>query len=842
MLRILSRCLMLVVILFGLLIMPGGQTGRAEPLLVTGVTLLSPSACPSTGCAAGQRLNYKVNFNITKTDPARDPNLQVCTYVPINWSGPQASIATVGSLTNVSYTNGLTSNCVGSAPSIGGVDYTLNGGAVAKIPTNTLPINETLPFSLRLGTSASISGSVIVRVFEKDTSGIWSKTGEASSSTLTVAATTPSVFVANDAAACAASTPCYINSGDDQTDGFGTGLKDAIDAVSPNATLTVLGDYTIKKNAVLIDEQVVLKSKDTARITYLDTTPNCTNPMLSVTAGASLSSLSVDEGVCRTATNTTSNHRNLVLVDNPTSTSSVLIESSSLKGGLDGVHVDSSNTGALTVRFNEITGNSGWAIYLASGNAGVMTAYANNLAGNKSGPQVECTTASKGVLDHNFWGGVSASAGSSDCTVNDAKRLGAAIVDNVGSPGVQARPVTVKADAIQYAFDNNAVGYQRVGGSDFGLVIVNHGVSIPDSIPFAAGILGSPTPCSNFWDVFLTDAAAPVSPATLKLFFKYNLTPECAANVESTQFCGQTTDTIQFPLYWFNQSANDWKTTGAGGQPTVCQTDTNKDIQVTIDNSTTNHPNFSDLARLPFVVAFPGQHIFSSLTASPGDTQVTINWVTLDETNIAAFQLERKTLATDFVPVGDLIPRQGTGTTGATYQYKDSGLVNNTTYYYHLKIKLADGTFSKVPSPIILAIPVPSTATPTLVPSKTLFPTSTFIFKSSTPTWTFTPTPTSPFKSVTPTLPVTATSLTRTLSSATFTLVATQIPATALAQTRAARTESVRLSATATLTLTPTPVPVSQQAEPLTVAMAILAVGTLAGGAFFLLREQRHSS
>jgi hypothetical protein len=836
MFRILSRCLMLVVILFGLLIMPGAQTGRAEPLLVTGVTLLSPTACPSGGCAAGQRFNYKVDFGITKTDPNRSPNLQVCMYFPIKWEVTQASasVAGLGSITSTPYTK-TTINC-NSAPT----DYNVVVGATATIQANTA--TESLKFSFRLGAGASTNGSVIVRVIEKDINGNWSQTGEGSNN-LTVVPTTTSVFVANDATACAASTPCYINSGDDLLDGFGTGLKDAIDGVNANATITLLGDYSIKNNAVTVDEAVVLKSKDTSRITYAvdtNTTPVCTEPMLSVTAGASLSGLSVDEGVCRTTTNTTLNHRNLVLVDNPTSTSSVLIESSSLKGGLDGVHVDSSNTGALTMRFNEITGNSGWAIYLASGNTGVLTAYANNLSGNKTGPQVECSTAAKGLFDHNFWGtGVLASAGSSDCTVNDAKRLGAAILDNVASPGVQAKQVTVKTDPIQYAFDNNAVGYQRTGsGSDFGMVIVNHGVSIPDSIPFAAGILGSPTPCSNFWDVFLTDAAVPVSPATLKLVFKYNLTTECAANVESVQYCGQTAESTQFPLYWFNQSAADWKTTGAGGQPTVCLTDANKAIQVTIDNSTTNHPNFNDLARQPFAVALPGQPVLSSLglVALAGNGQVTIRWVTVDETNVAGFFVQRKTAdLTDFQTVGDLISIKGAG---ATYQLVDPGLVNGTTYYYRLKVTRPDNTFFYTMTKLVT--PVPPTPTLTLVPSRSPFPTSTFIFKSPTPTWTFTPTPTSPFKTVTNTPKVTATSLTRT---ATSTLVATtQLPSTALAQTRAARTEIVKLSATATLTLTATTIPVSQQAEPLTVAMAILAVGTLAGGAFFLLREQRHSS
>ena len=49
---------------------------RSEALILT-----EPSACPSSGCAAGQRLNFRVEYAV---NPATTlvPNTQVCIFAP----------------------------------------------------------------------------------------------------------------------------------------------------------------------------------------------------------------------------------------------------------------------------------------------------------------------------------------------------------------------------------------------------------------------------------------------------------------------------------------------------------------------------------------------------------------------------------------------------------------------------------------------------------------------------------------------------------------------------------------------------------------------------------------
>ncbi len=62
-------------------------------------------------------------------------------------------------------------------------------------------------------------------------------------------------------------------------------------------------------------------------------------------------------------------------------------------------------------------------------------------------------------------------------------------------------------------------------------------------------------------------------------------------------------------------------------------------------------------------------------------------------------------------------------------------------------------------------------------------------------------------------------------------------PGTALAETRIARTTIVKLSQTPTPTTAPEPT--AAGGGPLTILMAVLAVGALAGGAVYLIREQQ---
>ena len=78
-----------------------GLTGPAAPPtpLSASVYLVSPSACPTGGCAAGQRLSLRGNYDLGAYDPALYPeaNVQMCVYTQstgrsvISWRKPPAA-------------------------------------------------------------------------------------------------------------------------------------------------------------------------------------------------------------------------------------------------------------------------------------------------------------------------------------------------------------------------------------------------------------------------------------------------------------------------------------------------------------------------------------------------------------------------------------------------------------------------------------------------------------------------------------------------------------------------------------------------------------------------------
>lgn len=829
MLALLSRFLFFALILAGL---SAGEAVFSSPLQMTALDLVSPAACPASGCAAGQRLNLKVDFTLSTFDPARSPNVQVCVYTPINWSASQFDITPIGTITGSSYTANIISYCE-NAPA----GYNLLGGAIGTLPASSF--GDSLPLVFRIGKTATAPGSVRATVLEQNNLGTWVRTGQAVNA-IPVAPASGLAYVAVDPASCGMNSPCYVNSLDDLPGGYGSALKDSIDASSIPASLYIIGNLPVKSNSVVVNQPHIIRSNGSGRITYNGST--CIQPILSVTAGATIRNLSIDDGSCNAP------DRTLIQIN---STNPVSIESNTLMNGLDAIHVASGNTASTTVRFNQVTGNSGYAIYLDSANTGNLEVVANNLFGNRSGAQVACNGASNRVMDHNFWGaGVQATSGASQCTVSNDKQLGAPILLNSGAPGVQAQRVTVGTTR-QNIF-NDSLGIQRTSaGEDFGLYVVNHGAGSLENIPFASGSTGNPMPCSNFWDIFLSSPTAPTS-AKLNLFFKYNLNAGCIATVESAQYCGLSDKPGQYPLRWFDRSASSWKLTGGeGGQPTSCSID-NDEIQVTIDSST-NLPNFSDLQKLPFVVGLPSSPpsvAFTSLSAQAGNTAATIGWTTSAEVNVAGYYVQRSTTSNSgFSDVSGLLESKGIGGGGSTYSFTNTALTNNTVYYYRLKILGLDG--SSIYSSVVSVTPIPPTATHTFTPTNTVYVasststrtstrTATYFFRSSTPTRTYTPTPTSPFKTVTSTRSVTPASLTPPATAAQskvgYPAAPTTDPATQLALTRSARTAEAILSATPTPT--PTPEEGSGGPGPLTWVMAILAIGAIAGGAIYLAREQ----
>lgn len=171
-----------------------GLLGRASQSAQSNtLTLLGPLACPAAGCAAGQRLNVRAAFSLGGYDPAQSPNVQVCAYTPINWSVPEATFSPSGIISGATYALGDLSACE-PAPS----GYELKNGASAALGADQF--GDALDFAFRIGTNAASSGTLRVRVLERNSNG-WVRTQDLFLY-LRVIPKTTNVYVANDATAC----------------------------------------------------------------------------------------------------------------------------------------------------------------------------------------------------------------------------------------------------------------------------------------------------------------------------------------------------------------------------------------------------------------------------------------------------------------------------------------------------------------------------------------------------------------------------------------------------------------------------------------------------------------
>ena len=700
----------------------GVQSSQAQTIQATQLTLVSPAACPTAGCAAGQTLDLRASYDLANLDPAPTPNVQVCLYTPTNWAAESFRIDPTGAGTGAAYQPG-TANC-GSAPE----GYAMTGGVSAQISASA--VSDQLNLGFRVGRTATASGSVLVRVYQKTAAG-W-QPPEESSATIGVTPTAAVVYVANDAAACGSSSPCYLNSGADSAGGMGTALKDAVDAQP--VTVTILGEYAVKSNTVWVDKAAIIQGLADSRITYAGA--SCSEPILRLTAGVILRSLTITDGACAAPS------RDLVEVDSP---AGVTLEYVDLLSGQNGLKV-SDNTGNVTLRFSQVMDNSEYALFRVPYVAGgTVQTIGNNLYNNRPGIQVNCGNA--GQADHNFWGfGVAATTATGQCTVSDNKRLGAPAQPRSGDAGVQGEIVTVTTTK-QSGF-NGLVGYQRsTDGSDYQLNLINHGVGAPENVPFTGGALGSLTACSNYYDIFLEKDVVPSAQLTLSLRYDQFLAG-CASTIETAEYCASG-DAAKIPLYWFSPSImapGVWKTTGATGQATTCNTAA-KEIQVIIDSS--DRPDFSnDLNFTPFVVGLPPQPssvVITRFAAIPGIGQASIQWTTASEVNLSGFYVLRSLAAAGpFERVGNLIVHTGSSASGANYEYIDAGLTNNTTYYYRLEIvnNSLGSTFSNVISATIGQSTPTSTLTFTPTRTLTLTGTITPTGPTPTPTGSLTRTPT----------------------------------------------------------------------------------------------------
>jgi len=746
-----KNTLLILLISISLLNLLGLNQASSKALLSDSISLVSPETCPNSGCAAGQRLNFLIEFSAAPHQ--NGPNLQLCITAPLDgqsgagtnlWADySSGSISSTGLVSGESYTIGELDNvCTDNHSS-----EQLVTSVYAALPSTA---TDQLDLALRINRTTDINGYVNIYIYELDYTGSnWSLSATLTKS-INVASASQPAYVAETVGQCGSYAPCFVNSADNLPNGLGTGLKDAIDAYATPADINILSTYNIKSHDVLVDKPHTIQGQSNSTLSYNGSI--CTSPMLTITAGATLSHITLNDGTC------TSISRNLVVVDSP---DPVFLEYNTLKDGYIGVLLKN-NAGNLTIQFNQ---NVSYAIKRESGSSlGEINATANNIFDNKYGYQVDCQN--KGIVDHNFWGeGVSLASAISNCNKTNGKELGAPIM--TADTGVDAIRTTVTSTKTS-AF-NGTISYNHNGSGDFDIYIINHGNGNQDNIPFLGSGSEPMTACSNFWDVFTADGS---SPSELVLYMKYDLNSSCESRIESSDYCGQTSSS-KFPLWWYDPAydvTDKWdktgetpKGTGAGGaagQTTSCDT-TNKEISVTIDSS--GRPDLNnDLQFTPFIVGFPlptGIQL-TSFTSEFRVSRVDVKWITSSENNITGFHILRgETANGTYTRITEPIPAIGNPFIGGIYNYTDYDIVFARNYFYKLEVIDANGQTIEIHGPVSVltstATPTATlTRTPTQTRTSTLIKTNTpYVYKSPTKTYR-SPTPTrthsSSYQSATP--------------------------------------------------------------------------------------------
>ncbi len=696
---------------------------------VEGLTLSAPTACPVGGCAAGQRLNLAVNFNLAPSF-FLVPNVQVCIFAPSNAWADTASftINLTGVKSNLPYTNGQTQSiCSNNQPA----QSTFLGGAFATVPAGIT--SDGLNFGLRIKRTTTSNGGITVQIYDPSQPAT-NNLLKTFNLPLTVAVPANPAYVATDAADCGANNPCYINSSEDLSGGIGTGLKDAVDAVPSPAAINILGGYQVKLNTILIDQPDTILGMANASLT--GPSGACPNPMLSITSKVTLQNLSIDGSGCAAP------GRDLVSIN---SAQDVSLISNNLVNGNSAVTV-ADNTGNISLEFNQIQGNHGYGILRqAGGSAGSIQADANNIYNNQVGFQVECQN--HGSVEHNFWGAVSTTTAVSRCSITDGKRLGAPIALNPSGPGLDAARIAVTN--VKKGYFNQALSLQRSGvGGPFDLYVVNHSNGSFENVPFLGQGTSYVSPCSNYWDMFLPDSAGTNTPDSLEAFFRYDLNPSCTAQVQT--ICSQG-NPAAIPLVWYDpltSPGQDWTTTGSA-LTTACQTGISE-IQLSIPSG------YANLHNLAFVVGFPFSYGINlkSFTAAGSPGQVLIQWQTNSENNLSGFYISRASQpGGPFARVSGLIPARGGVSAGGLYSTTDQNIPDGSTFYYRLEVVGSNNQVVQSFGPVSASTPG-ATPTITLTPQPTFTTTITY-----TPTITLTPTRTpTPTKTNTPTITRTPTS------------------------------------------------------------------------------------
>ncbi len=198
------------------------------------------------------------------------------------------------------------------------------------------------------------------------------------------------------------------------------------------------------------------------------------------------------------------------------------------------------------MRYNQITGNSGYGILRESGSGtGIVKAVANNIYNNRIGAQAECNN--KGEVNHNFWGaGVDPAYAISRCIYTAGKRLGAAITTETSMPGVNAQSVTSNwryRPVLPWAISLE-------GTSGVKLIVSNHGNGKLQNIPFLGIGTDNITACSNFYDVFVADDNQ-TTPNLLNVYIRYDSACESLIETTTDHYC-ISPYSKDIPLLWYD--------------------------------------------------------------------------------------------------------------------------------------------------------------------------------------------------------------------------------------------------------------------------------------------------
>jgi len=455
--------------------------------------------------------------------------------------------------------------------------------------------------------------------------------------------------------------------------------------------------------------------------------------MLTFTQGGAIKDLMINDGHWESPS------RTLIQVD---TFGDLNIEHNTLTSGARAIDIKTiADAKSVTVRFNHIIDNVE-AIYNTS-SSGKLAIYANNIMDNGSVTQVHCNN--NGTADHNYWGEDNdAEKNAPDCDASNGKQLGAPILISSGGVGVEAVSKTVTKTMSFDIFDQD-IGFKHTEGNDFDIIIVNHGQGGDSNIPFLeeAGAIDA---CSNFYDIFLAENAAP---ANLVLSLKYDLTYTCRSRIESSDYCNQDDDRSKYPLWWYdpaNNMTNGWDRTGqdpegsgagdAKGQYTVCDMEENT-INVTIDDS--GRPYLQDLNFTPFVAGLPTSDIsVSDFKGDYYDSSIHLQWTTTNENNIREFRIYRAdTESGNYTLIESGI--DAIGDTGSqsqiTYTYVDTKVRSYQDYYYKLEVIDNLGESVRTYGPLHIYT-TKATKTPTYYVTKTttLYPTQTPIYIPNTST------------------------------------------------------------------------------------------------------------